>query len=89
MKQMQALTPQEGINFLLMFPRDPHQVSLEMAEQLLGLRPAPRLASIPPRRLEPRGVQVEHLDLAAWWNLALFLQGREQHQLPLGGLDMP
>ena len=33
------LSAWKGLRFLLMFPDDPRQVSVELAEQLLGLRP--------------------------------------------------
>ena len=73
----QLMSPWQGINFLLNFPSDPNQVSQELAEQLLGLRPRPPLPHL--RYLPPKPRQVlgeEWLDLEAWWRQVLFLQGR-------------
>ena len=47
----------EGLRFLLTFPEDPSQVSLELAEQLLGLRPRPRFSCHVGRPQEPLGAQ--------------------------------
>ena len=57
-----------------MFPDDPRQVSVELAEQLLGLRPRPLLHYLPPRPWPPVGA--DWLDLQLWWNLAFYLQDR-------------
>jgi hypothetical protein len=58
------LSSYEGLTFLLMFPRDPCMVSLEAAEQFLGLRPRPPVHYHISR---PRpSVGSEWLDLPAW-----------------------
>jgi hypothetical protein len=49
-------------------------VSLEAAEQFLGLRPRPPVHYHISR--PPPSVGSEWLDLPAWWRLVLFLQGR-------------
>ena len=49
------LSAWKGLRFLLMFPDDPRQVSVELAEQLLGLRLRPLLHYLPPRPRPPVG----------------------------------
>ena len=64
----------ESIHFLEFFPSEPRQVTVELAEQLLGLRPRPPVHYHISRPRPPVGA--DWLDLQLWWNLAFYLQDR-------------
>ena len=74
------LSAWEGLRFLLMFPDDPRLVSLELAEQLMGLRRRPSLNYHISRPAPPTGVELLGFDLEAWWNLVFYLQERPSAQ---------
>jgi hypothetical protein len=70
-----------------MFPDDPRQVSVELAEQLLGLRPRPQVNYHISRPRPPVGA--EWLNLRAWWNLVFYLQERPSLPSPIPPTPKP
>ena len=68
------LSAWKGLRFLLMFPDDPRPLTVELAEQLLGLRPCPPVNYHISRPRPPVGA--EWLDLQLWWNLVFYRQDR-------------
>ena len=61
-----------------MFPDDPRLLTVELAEQLLGLRPSPPVNYHISRPRPPVGAG--WLDLQLWWNLVFYRQERPSPQ---------